>query len=196
VESSDGLLGPGIYLAREDKARRFAQDVDRHGSAQGGVVECLVTFHSPKYVRSNDTDWRYEGHDACRADQTSGSKHMEWCIKDRSQVEVIRIQGPIDLRSVPCPICGSKKQFAHLQHAVQHVESGYCSGCPGQDNARAQIYQFVQGQGQQLLGDRAPVVQLDRYGNAVVPDKPYGCECGKHFAAVSSLMSHKRATGH
>ena len=198
VESSTGLLGPGIYLAREDKARRFAEDVDRHGSAQGGLVECLVTVYNPKYASSNDTGWRKQGHDACRADHTTGSRHMEWCIRDRSQVEVIRIQGPFDLRSVACLICGNKKQFAHLQHAIQHVESGYCTGCPGQANARAQIFQFVQGQsGQQLLGDRAPVVQLDRYGNQVVPDKPYGCgSCGKHFAAVSSLMSHTRATGH
>jgi hypothetical protein len=196
IGSSDGLLGPGIYVAREDKARRFAEEAERHGSSAGGLVEVIVSFRNPKYVSSDDTGWRYEGYDACRAETTSRSPNMEWCIKDASQVKVVRIHGPINLRSTECPIC-KKKSFALLQHAVQHVESGYCSGCPGKDNARQQIYQFAQTQGQQLLGDRAPVVQLDRHGKPVVPDKPYGCSgCGKHFAALSSLMNHKRAAGH
>ena len=33
--SSDGCLGPGIYVGREDKARRFARDKARHGGDAG-----------------------------------------------------------------------------------------------------------------------------------------------------------------
>jgi hypothetical protein len=91
VESTVGLLGPGIYVAREDKARRFAQDSSRHQGSAGGLVEVLVTVRNPKYVRSNNKSWRSEGHDACRADETSISPNMEWVIANRSQVDVVRI---------------------------------------------------------------------------------------------------------
>ena len=91
IESSGGLLGPGIYVAREDKAMRFAQDNERHGGGAGGLVEVLVTMRNPKYVRSNNTSWRSEGYDACRADETSLSRNMEWVIAHRSQVQVVRI---------------------------------------------------------------------------------------------------------
>lgn len=91
VESTVGLLGPGIYVAREDKARRFAQDSSRHQGSAGGLVEVLVRVRNPKYVRSNNKSWRSEGHDACRADETSISPNMEWVIANRSQVDVVRI---------------------------------------------------------------------------------------------------------
>lgn len=125
--SEGGLLGPGIYVAREDKARRFAMESSRHGSARGGLVEVLITFSNPKYVRGEDTCWQREGHDACRTDRTSASTNMEWCVRDAHQVQVLRIHGPFDLRTTDCPGCG-KKRFANLHHAVQHIESGYCSG--------------------------------------------------------------------
>ena len=50
-----------------------------------------MTIRNPKYVRSNNTSWRSEGHDACRADETTSSTNMEWVIKHRSQVKVVRI---------------------------------------------------------------------------------------------------------
>ena len=55
------------------------------------LVEVLVSYRNPKYVRSDDTYWPHEGYDACRpgADETSFSNHMEWCIKDRSQVRPV-----------------------------------------------------------------------------------------------------------
>jgi DNA-directed RNA polymerase subunit RPC12/RpoP len=37
-------------------------------------------------------------------------------------------------RNVACPICGEQR-FRTGANAVQHVESGYCTGCRGQDNA-------------------------------------------------------------
>ena len=91
VESADGCLGRGIYVAREEKARRFAEDSARHGGDVGGLVEVLVHVRKVKYVRSNNTTWRGEGFDACRAEQTSASTNMEWCIKSQRQVKIIRI---------------------------------------------------------------------------------------------------------
>lgn len=86
IESQGGLLGAGIYVARQDKALRFAQDQSRHGGSAGGLVEVLVTVTNPKYVSSNNTSWQFEGHDACRADHTSVSSNMEWVIASRGQV--------------------------------------------------------------------------------------------------------------
>ena len=45
-ESSEGCLGPGIYVARLDKALRFARDRGRHGEAYGGsILYCLQLAH-------------------------------------------------------------------------------------------------------------------------------------------------------
>ena len=80
------LLGRGVYVAKFHKALRFAQDESRHRSPEGGLVECQVRFSNPKFVTSDDDTWQSEGHDACRADHTSGSSHLEWCLKEASQV--------------------------------------------------------------------------------------------------------------
>ena len=80
------LLGRGVYVAKFHKALRFAQDESRHHSPEGGLVECQVRFSNPKFVTSDDDTWQSEGHDACRVDHTSQSSHLEWCLKEASQV--------------------------------------------------------------------------------------------------------------
>lgn len=254
IPSSSGLLGPGVYVARQDKATRFAQDKSRHGGSAGGLVEVLVTIRNPKYVSRNNTSWRSEGHDACRADETSISPNMEWVIADPSQVAVVRISrvslvggpaaepwhtcewlavasstvdtiltllfaslhaGQTCARSFPdahtlashekshlpkstqCPLCGETR-FRNMVSAVAHVEGGTCSACLGQDNARRQVYQFAQQHsGMLMLGDRQPMLHLDAYGNAVVPENPYTCPtCKKAFKNLSSQMDHQNAKGH
>ena len=89
IESDDGLLGPGVYVAREDKALKFARDTHRHQGTEGGLIEVLVTTNNPKYVTFDDKTWRSEGYDACRADQTSSSNNMEWCVSHRDQLKVL-----------------------------------------------------------------------------------------------------------
>jgi hypothetical protein len=42
-------------------------------------------------VMYNDYNWQNEGYDACRAEKTSASTNMEWCIRDPSQITVVRI---------------------------------------------------------------------------------------------------------
>jgi hypothetical protein len=55
IPSASGRLGQGIYVAREDKARRFAEDSSRHGGAGGNaLVEVIITFRNAKYVSGDD----------------------------------------------------------------------------------------------------------------------------------------------
>ena len=194
IPSSSGCLGPGIYVAREPKARRFAEDTIRHGSAAGGLVSVLVAVKHVKYVENNDLTWRDQGFDACRAERTSASTNMEWCIRNSSQVQVLNIER-IDLRKTPCPVC-KEKWFATLGHAVQHVESGSCPKCKGPDRARQTIYDYTQlVHGQGLLTDLSGYRPGNRSGT--VPELPYGCtKCSKRFRQLSSLLEHKRATFH
>ena len=39
----------------------------------------------------NDAHWQREGYDACRAEKTSASTNMEWCILEPNQISVVRI---------------------------------------------------------------------------------------------------------
>ncbi len=88
-----GCLGRGIYVARREKAERFAlQRAGEIGASCGGLIELLVTVNNPKYVVHNDHDWQGQGYDACRAERTSASTNMEWCIRDSSQITIIRVE--------------------------------------------------------------------------------------------------------
>jgi hypothetical protein len=91
IPSPKGRLGPGIYVAREDKARRFALDRADETGEDGGLIEVLVTFSNPKYVAYDDDAWQDEGYDACRAERTKSSRNMEWCIRSPDQIEVLRV---------------------------------------------------------------------------------------------------------
>ena len=92
LPSENGCLGRGVYVAREDKATRFArQRANETYASYGGLVELLVTVRNPKYVLQNDGVWQQQGYDACRAERTTASTNMEWCILDPSQIEVIRV---------------------------------------------------------------------------------------------------------
>eukprot|EP00961_Rhodomonas_salina_P250279 3383451-Rhodomonas_salina.2 len=93
---SGGLLGPGTYVARADKASKFAANCQRHGGDTGAVVKVRITFTRAKYVSSDDRSWLSEGYDACRAERTSLSPYPEWCLKRPDQVEVLEV------RSIAC----------------------------------------------------------------------------------------------
>ena len=97
IPSEAGCLGPGVYIVRCDKALRFARDAGRHGGDEGGLVKVRVTIRNPKFVSGDDETWQQEGYDACRADHTSRSDHMEWCVADHAQLAVLGITRiPID----------------------------------------------------------------------------------------------------
>ena len=71
--SDDGRLGAGVYVARYEKAHKFALAFDRHGGKTGGMLEVIISFRNPKYASYEDDDWQDQGHDACRADETAAS---------------------------------------------------------------------------------------------------------------------------
>ena len=90
-KSYDGCLGAGVYVARYEKARKFALALNRHGGNMGGMVEVIIRFQHPKYVSWEDCTWQDEGYDACRADKTAASTNMEWCVAEPYQVRVLDI---------------------------------------------------------------------------------------------------------
>jgi DNA-directed RNA polymerase subunit RPC12/RpoP len=95
-------------------------------------------------------------------------------------------------RDIACPVCGERR-FASGANAVQHVESGYCSGCRGKDNARKSIYEFArQQQGMQRFMSDLPMLQNGAYNSNAVPDVPYRCkDCSKSFRQLSQLLQHQ-----
>jgi DNA-directed RNA polymerase subunit RPC12/RpoP len=96
-------------------------------------------------------------------------------------------------RDMACPICGDRR-FRSGANAVQHVETGSCSGCPGQGNARQQIYNFASKQARMhRYMTEAPMLTYDGYEtNRAVPDFPYECrDCSKAFRNLSQLLQHQ-----
>lgn len=108
--SSEGQLGPGVYLVDEsnmEKAMRFAHD-DYHRSKGTGwdsgrnepvLIECEVAVAKSAIAHGSDETWQRCA-DACFAAETDVSASSEWCVKDN---ECIRILSVIDLKSLPCP---------------------------------------------------------------------------------------------
>lgn len=95
-------------------------------------------------------------------------------------------------RTVACPICGECR-FRSGANAVQHVESGFCSGCRGSDHAREQIYRYASKQRpmNQFMNDTLRLTQGNDDWNGV-PDFPYHCpECSKSFRQLSQLLQHQ-----
>ncbi|KAL7531321.1 hypothetical protein ACHAXR_003977 [Thalassiosira sp. AJA248-18] len=94
-------------------------------------------------------------------------------------------------RTVSCPICGEQR-FRTGANAVQHVESGHCSGCRGQDNARRQIYEYARRQqSMKPFLNGTPLLTNGGYNDGV-PDFPYQCpQCAKSFRHASQLMQHQ-----
>mmetsp|Transcript_17434 Transcript_17434/g.25177 ORF Transcript_17434/g.25177 Transcript_17434/m.25177 type:complete len:176 (+) Transcript_17434:30-557(+) len=96
-------------------------------------------------------------------------------------------------RNVACPVCGDCR-FRSGANAVQHVESGYCRGCRGQDNARMQIYKFAHSQRgmSSYLTNSTPQLEWGGYEDSDIPDYPYCCpDCNKSFRQLSQLLQHK-----
>jgi DNA-directed RNA polymerase subunit RPC12/RpoP len=96
-------------------------------------------------------------------------------------------------RNVACPVCGDRR-FRSSANAVQHVESGYCTGCQGRDNARQQIYRFASNSGRmnQYLTETPLLTYGGNNYNNDVPDFPYKCpQCNVSFRQLSQLMQHQ-----
>lgn len=94
-------------------------------------------------------------------------------------------------KNVACPVCGDRR-FRSGANAVQHVESGYCTGCRGTDNARDQIYRFANAQsGMRPYLTNTPMLTNGGYQDGSTPDYPYECRpCNKSFRQMSQLLQH------
>ena len=82
----------GVYLAREDKAERFAKDASNRGKGYGAIViRCQFSYSNAKFVTHSSSagNWQSEGHDAVRCDDTQLSTNMEWCVSSSSKVKAI-----------------------------------------------------------------------------------------------------------
>jgi hypothetical protein len=92
--SEDGYLGPGVYCADEKKAAgyakfRAAKDGETGPTKWGALLELMVKVRNVKYTTAEDREWQSQGYDACRADRTTLSPKMEWCIASRDQITVL-----------------------------------------------------------------------------------------------------------
>eukprot|EP00092_Neocalanus_flemingeri_P002738 GFUD01002931.1.p1 GENE.GFUD01002931.1~~GFUD01002931.1.p1 ORF type:complete len:158 (+),score=31.98 GFUD01002931.1:124-597(+) len=119
-------------------------------------------------------------------DHPSGNKkHIKNMLTQHLQVH--------QPKTVSCPVCGETR-FRSNTNAVQHVESGSCSGCKGKENARQQIHNFIASKKESrgLLAN-TPALEWAGAGTGRVPDLPYKCqECSKKFRQVSALMQHQQ----
>ncbi|KAI2499137.1 zinc finger protein [Fragilaria crotonensis] len=94
-------------------------------------------------------------------------------------------------KEVACPICGDRR-FGSGANAVQHVESGSCTGCRGQANARDQIYKYASAKGQMQQFISTPMLEYQGYTNTGTPEFPYHCQpCNKKFRQMSQLLQHQ-----
>ena len=87
-------MGGGVYVADLELACKFARRAalgSLWADRNGAIIKVQFTTNNPKYVTGNYKTWQREGHDACRAEQTSCADFMEWCIKDPSQITIISI---------------------------------------------------------------------------------------------------------
>lgn len=94
VASTQGCLGPGIYLAGDkSKAENFARATGRHHGTPA-LIACNVWFTKLKIVACDDQagKWRTQGYDGCLADHTTRSARSEYCIKAPEQVHVMRVE--------------------------------------------------------------------------------------------------------
>ena len=141
-----------------------------------GVSRCM------DYV-SGSGGASYKCHECCRTfhNQNEINMHMQ-------------VHRP---RNVSCPVCGETR-FRSGANAVQHVESGYCRGCRGKDNARQQIYDFARRKpGMNRYLTETPLITYGAGGsgndsNSNVPKFPYQCpDCHKAFRQLSQLLQHQ-----
>jgi len=107
-------------------------------------------------------------------------------------------------RSVACPGCS--KCYYTMGDTAQHFESGRCNSCPGQENARAEMYQFARQRehaagangmftngGQQMLTFTG-AGQQDWSAGYQAGGKNYHCPgCRKGFTTVGGMLNHMQA---
>lgn len=100
----------------------------------------------------------------------------------------------------PCPVCkGSKreKRFKREASTAQHLESGTCPGCPGEDNGRMLILEAICRFHSHLISPH--IIENGVADGGVggcmgcLPDKAYWCEhCNRTFDDYSAREQHAK----
>lgn len=152
-------------------------------------AECEYYEPSDKY--SNNQWAKGEGYSRCMDCVGYVCNECKRVFRNQNELNMhLQVHRP---KTVSCPICGDTR-FGSGANAVQHVESGFCRGCRGADNAREQIYKFASNQ--RTMGRfMANAPRLTNGGNwedVSVPDFPYNCpDCSKQFRHLSQLLQHQ-----
>ena len=134
-ESADGQLGRGVYVAKKDKATRFAENTARHGGDDGVLIKCEVTVDNPKFLRGGGCKTSdHAGHDAVRTNNTASSHNPEWAIRGAKKVkpvEMTRIKTSSSKRWRKCAGCSYQANDNPAYHNVKPaIDHAYCcTGC-------------------------------------------------------------------
>jgi DNA-directed RNA polymerase subunit RPC12/RpoP len=153
---------------------------------------CAQCEEKNSYSFSNNQWSKGDGWSRC-VDCVNGTFCCNMCNRSFANQNELNMHMQVHRpRNVSCPVCGDRR-FASAANAVQHVESGYCRGCRGADNARRQIYDFANKQRplQRYLTDPPRLTNGEYHPNGM-PEFPYRCpDCGKCFRQMSQLLQHQ-----
>ena len=98
-------------------------------------------------------------------------------------------------RTVPCPVCG--QLYKSSTDAVLHIETGYCHGCRGRDNARRAVYGMVSQHAAHLTSRGQQMLEYGSSGGGTgwqASGANYRCQgCHREFHSLGSLMQHQDA---
>ena len=135
---------------------------------------------------------------------TGAGYHERAELDRREQRDRSRSPPPANVRprerSVPCPGCG--KMHYTMGDTAQHFESGRCSACPGQDNARRAAYAYARGTNlnNAFFTNATPMLTFNGagaqdYSNDYQHDGTnYRCPaCQRSFRMLSALLNHLQA---
>ena len=102
-----------------------------------------------------------------------------------------RVPKTDEKKDVPCVGCG--KKFKAISGSVQHFETGRCPSCPGEANAREQVYNYANQSNANFMIKR--IANGDDEVNTSYREDGanFRCPapgCSKEFEKLASLMQH------
>ena len=189
-ESSDGCLGPGVYVGREDKALRFAKDQERHGGDEGGLIKVEVRIRSPYFTKIDDRSWRLNGHDACRSHHTTRSDHMEWCVANPQSIRILSIRKvPLDGSQIPLPVETTEIQIEDV--STEQMRGDDVVGSSEADVEGLLTSNAVVMAPTQISLPRASDLDLAASGGASV-ERTWKCACGETNALYARCSACRK----
>ncbi|CAF1251791.1 unnamed protein product [Adineta ricciae] len=139
--STEGRLGPGIYLAEKSAAKKISQY--NSDSNDSFVVEAELNVGHKKVLTGDDDDgdgqWYEEGYDTCQAEHYpwAGNNHKfpEWCVQEQKRVKIVKYHqhnGKTNFEQAPrYPLNIKGKGKTKIKHKELTIE--YDSDCDNAD---------------------------------------------------------------